>query len=287
MKTDKNKHGLKRRIRDPIKRVIRQECGNGCVICGRIPYEYDHFDPPFDEALAHDPKGIALLCLEHHGEKTAGRLNPAEVAARRRNPYNKERDAVWKVPLGTEGWPTFVIGTNTFEKCPRAGVRVNGEPLWALRRDEENQWLLSGAFCDEDGRDALKIVDNETVFHRGSWDVELAGTELIIRTAPHRIALHLTFDGNRDLVALKRLSMTTATGLRFEVDSASFRWGTEGGLSYLAMANCKSVGSVGYIQLNHRGGGVWKDWVASPLPLGTFRQRETQRRAQLKQRRKR
>ncbi len=57
----KNKHGLGRDIPRAVKTEIRERCGFGCVMCGQIPYDYDHLATPFIEATEHDPDDIVLL----------------------------------------------------------------------------------------------------------------------------------------------------------------------------------------------------------------------------------
>jgi hypothetical protein len=64
-----NKHGLRRAIPEEVKRLVRQNSGFGCVLCGLSLYHYDHIDPPFKEAQAHRPEDICLLCPDHHERK--------------------------------------------------------------------------------------------------------------------------------------------------------------------------------------------------------------------------
>jgi hypothetical protein len=75
----KNKFGLTRNIPDPVKRAVRQRCGYGCVICGLSLYDYDHIDPPFEEAREHLPDDICLLCPTHHVRKSKGLISAADV----------------------------------------------------------------------------------------------------------------------------------------------------------------------------------------------------------------
>src|ERR1017187_3279445 len=90
-----NRHGLTRDIPEPVKRDIRQACYNGCVICGKLLCTYEHFDPPFVDATAHNPGGMALLCPGHQADRTAGRLSIEAVRLARANPFNRNKDAVW------------------------------------------------------------------------------------------------------------------------------------------------------------------------------------------------
>lgn len=61
---EKNKYGLSRYVPSDVRRIVRQRCGFGCVICGLSLYDYEHFAPYFKDAKSHDPDGITLLCMQ-------------------------------------------------------------------------------------------------------------------------------------------------------------------------------------------------------------------------------
>jgi len=52
-------------VSDPTKRIVRQRCGFGCVICGLPIYQYDHMYG-YTVETADDPTVITLLCARHH-----------------------------------------------------------------------------------------------------------------------------------------------------------------------------------------------------------------------------
>ena len=216
-----NKHGLARDIPEDIKRQVRRECGNGCVLCGILPYDYEHFDPPFVDAKEHRAEGIALLCDRHHRAKQM--LGTADIAAARLAPYNAGKSAQWQVELGRVGSRTLVVGNNKFvvEGVLSAGIVLDGRTLIALGRDETGAWLLSANLRDDDGRAALTIFENEAVIHQGLWDVTLEGKSLIIRSAPRRIVAVLSIDGDTGVVELERLNMVIAGGYKLDVDSSA------------------------------------------------------------------
>lgn len=57
-----NKHGLSRYIDAVIRRQIRQNCRFGCCICGNAIIDYEHVDPPFENATEHNPdEAFSLL----------------------------------------------------------------------------------------------------------------------------------------------------------------------------------------------------------------------------------
>ena len=83
----KNKAGLSRTIPNGTKRLVRQRCGFGCVICGNAIIQYEHFNPEFENATKHDSNGITLLCGYCHDLKTRGFLSVDSVIAANKNPY--------------------------------------------------------------------------------------------------------------------------------------------------------------------------------------------------------
>ena len=72
--SEKNRFGLSRDIPENVKLAVRKRCKFGCVVCGAIPFDYDHFAPPFVDCQKHDPEGIILLCQNHHRKRQSGFL---------------------------------------------------------------------------------------------------------------------------------------------------------------------------------------------------------------------
>ena len=62
-------------------KLTRQVVGSlvGCVHCGRGFYTYEHFNPPFSEAITHDVNGIALLCGQCQLLATKGILSKETI----------------------------------------------------------------------------------------------------------------------------------------------------------------------------------------------------------------
>ena len=83
----KNKHGLDRQIPNRIKCEVRKRCGSGCVVCGDASATYEHFFPPFQEALEHCAEGITLLCNRHKIGESPDMLSREQVAVFDANPF--------------------------------------------------------------------------------------------------------------------------------------------------------------------------------------------------------
>src|SRR4051794_27995797 len=77
-----------RHIPEHTKRAVRKRCGFGCVVCGLPIYHYDHIDE-FATVRQHDSYNLALLCPNHHQDKSSGRLSKAAVKHHVASPANK------------------------------------------------------------------------------------------------------------------------------------------------------------------------------------------------------
>lgn len=113
-----NKYNRGRNIPSEVKREVRQRCGLGCVICGNLIYDYDHFNPPYAEAEEHDADGIILLCSNHHSRKTR-RLLPDELIREyalnpicKRQGYENDNQLLCL----SEERPVILIGSNQFSR---------------------------------------------------------------------------------------------------------------------------------------------------------------------------
>ena len=76
-----NQHGLSRYIPADVRRDVRHRSKFGCVVCRRGFYQYEHIDPPFEDAESHDPDHICCLCGSCHDSVTRGHLSKAMVIA--------------------------------------------------------------------------------------------------------------------------------------------------------------------------------------------------------------
>ncbi|MBD1854170.1 MULTISPECIES: hypothetical protein [Leptolyngbya] len=208
----KNRYGLEKEIPKPVKRLVRQECGNGCVICGKLPYEYEHFDPPYENAHEHKAEGIALLCSSHHREKTSGRISVQAIKKRRTNPYNRGRSAVWSHHL-TEDLLFLNVGGNVLHGNS-VGLSINGNVILGMKAPAtaDGQWLLTGTFNDPYGKGTLQFRDNEVLINHGSWDFTMEGSTLTVKSGPRKIVAQASFRPNDNVISLDQLKMRLANG---------------------------------------------------------------------------
>ena len=162
--SQKNRFGLSRNIPRHIAKKIRQEAGFGCVVCGAIPFEYEHIDPTWVEANKHDPDRMTLLCGGCHSKVTLGLLSKETVWKAKKAPKTLEKGYSNVYLDFTEKIPDVKIGETIFVDCD-VPLRVAGKPVIESRiRTFENgrkQIYLSGSFYNEQGEEIGCIIDNE------------------------------------------------------------------------------------------------------------------------------
>jgi len=214
---ERNRYGLRRSIPSRIKRLVRQDCGFACVMCGSLGMHYDHFAPEFAHCRKHTATGIALLCPTCHQDKTAGRLSGEKVALARARAKNRWGDPRWRSQFSGKT-VRLRIGTNLLIG-PSVGLAFGSLALLEIHagRDRLESWTLSGTLTHGAGTVA-RFDRNDIIACSGNWDVELAGTHLAFRTAPGQVVLMLSLEP--DELAIERLDLRWPSGFSLYVEAS-------------------------------------------------------------------
>ncbi len=188
-----------RNIPLPVQRDVRRRCGFGCVVCGMPLYEYEHM-LGWANVQRHIADEITLLCDQHHREKTAGLLPIEAVREANANPFNLRGGVSKPYDLHFLGNAcNAVLGSNTFTfqyggmPTFTVPVGVDGVPLLGFLLDD-GHLLLQLRLFDETNSPILQILNNQLVYSVSSWDIRLVGRNLVIRDAPRKILVDITFD---------------------------------------------------------------------------------------------
>lgn len=187
---DKNKYGLSRYIKEPIKRQIRRQAGFGCVVCGSAFYDYEHFDPEFKDAKEHNPLGITLLCPSCHASKTRGRMSKAALLSAVANPRCLQV-GYSRGPLEfglTEA--AIQIGSTIFYS-PKNIITVDGDPIFKIEKPEHEGGPLRLTFIQSDDPSESRIIRNEWFGSSNSGDITTKSNEIIVRDSNRKVKLHL------------------------------------------------------------------------------------------------
>lgn len=205
--TKRNIYGLPRTIPESVKRQIRQNSGFGCVKCGNGIYTYEHVDPPFYKATAHEADKMTLLCYSCQGKSSSGMLSKESIKAAMLHPFYKARgfssnffDVGIKAP-----YLKFAGVTLTNVTVP---IQIGDEILFKLKGPEQvgAPFLFPGTFYNSTGELSLRIVDNVWQANSDNWDVEVTGTTITIREKLGNIHLRLVSDSPNGLI-VERLNM--------------------------------------------------------------------------------
>ncbi|WP_443970341.1 HNH endonuclease signature motif containing protein [Sphingobium sp. CR28] len=188
-----------RNIPEETKRLVRQDCFFGCVLCGAPIFEYDHIEE-FHIVNKHEISNLALLCPNHHREKTSGRLSSDRVKNGRQNPFNKGREhaSPWHIEPGRNRIVEF--GSNIASGLDGDGdyrvIWINGRNYFV--QHSENGWVtFSAAITTIDGEILLLIDRGELKSPVNIWDIKYQGTNLKIRVAPTEIILDMDFSNEK------------------------------------------------------------------------------------------
>jgi hypothetical protein len=188
-----NKYGLTDYIPADIRRVVRRACGFGCVICGLAIAQYEHFDPPFEEAREHRADGIAFLCGACHDKKTRGIWSPSKIAAARVNPTTFAKGGA-KDAFDLTAPFTLWIGDSRFENVATVVKTREGDRWLSVASSEVDGGpvQISAEFFDAQGASSLIIHDNEWMPVSSQWDTEVRGRTITVRHAASEIVLELS-----------------------------------------------------------------------------------------------
>lgn len=202
-----NRFELSRDIPADVARAVRQRCGFGCVVCGCAIYQYEHFDPPFNEATTHTAEGIILLCGGCHDRKTRGLLSRDTVAKAARSPKALERGfSFGPFDVGADP-PVVALGAVATTRVPVI-LRAFGTDLLQVSPPEEPKgpFRLGAFLTGRTGQPLAQIVENEWRTPVANWDVEVIGRRISVRLGPGDLGLVLRCEPPRTLV-VERLDM--------------------------------------------------------------------------------
>jgi hypothetical protein len=203
----KNRQSLSRTIPEKVKREVRQRDGFGCIVCGSAFYQYDHLGIEFKDAETHDPNQIILLCGGCHDRKTRGALSTETLQIHANSPRCRETNFSWgSLDIGREH-PEIVLGTVTAFNV-KSLLTIDGEDVFSITAPllPHGPFNVNASLYDSQGRQTLKIVDNEFQVDLSNWDAETIGTRVTVRSAPGKFDLVMRMEPPRRLV-IERLDM--------------------------------------------------------------------------------
>lgn len=210
-----NKFGLSRNMPATIRRQVRENSKFGCVICRSGFYQYEHIEPVFEYAEEHDPGAICCLCGSCHDAVTRGRLSKQAIKAA----YEKIKSADIKdveQPVGPldfhDGSAELKLGKLLYSPLVQSVLRYHGQDLIRVVPGQDGKpGCISAAFTDSAGDVILELADNEWLGSLESWDIEVTGQKITVRSSSGVIALQIRLDPPGRVV-IERLDMRVHDG---------------------------------------------------------------------------
>jgi hypothetical protein len=178
-------------VPETVKLELRQEAGFGCCKCGRPVFEYHHIVEYADEAHFR-PVDMMVLCPYCHDEATKGAMTIAEQRSHKTSPFNIRQgmsEGLLKI-----NQDSCELESGSIRFIARGDIlRVDGEPLLALRKDAYGALELSVSLYDRDDRLLVRIVRNEWIADEDPlpWDIEADFQYLRIRSKKRDIRLEI------------------------------------------------------------------------------------------------
>jgi hypothetical protein len=83
--------------------------------------------------------------------------------------------------------------------------------------DESETWTLTGVLAHGEGS-LVRFNNNEVEMCRSSWDVEMAGKTLTIRSAKGLVALQLSLEPHE--IGIERLALRWPSGMSLDVEAS-------------------------------------------------------------------
>jgi len=183
-----NKYGLKRYIPADVRRKVRYNSKQGCVLCRALFCQYHHFRPEFVDADNHNPDDICLLCPTHHDEVTRGTILNADISSAYQN--TKLNDAI-RPPFHQatlSGQLRLNLGNSEFDYMPNEAclLQYGTEKIFTVSYKESEVFggsypSISGSIFDQQGSPILLLDENTIVLASLDFDAEIKGTKILIR----------------------------------------------------------------------------------------------------------
>lgn len=203
-----NKHGLERYIPSDVRKQIRANSKNGCVICRKGVYQYEHIDPEFNDAVTHDPNKMCCLCASCHDKVTRGQLSKKTVLSKYQEIRNNDDSSSPSEFFDFyEGKALLKFGNLISEISPKSVLKIYDEELLSVIPGSKGEiGKVNAKFFDDNENLLFEIKENEWFGPSEYFDLEITGKSFTIRLPNGRIGLKLVLNPPDEL-EIERLDM--------------------------------------------------------------------------------
>lgn len=236
-------------IPEPIKRVVRKQCGFGCAICGMPFFQYDHIEE-YADVKEHTAENLVLLCPNHHSAKTTKKLSKERIREAKEKPFNvfHATTSPFKVEpskeLITQLGSNVITGWHSDGKSDHNTIWVNGKSFLIIHSNE-GWFTISIEVTDVDGNVLLSVKQGELVVSTENWDYEYEGENIKIRAELGNIILDLNLSD-------KKVEVVKGMFIDKKSDGFIVRDG-----SLISILNGNSMGKVRNVRTHNLSFGGW------------------------------
>jgi len=231
-----------RDIPENIKRVVRQKCCFGCVLCGSPVFDYHHIID-YSIVKKHEESNIVLLCRKHHSDVTTGKISRELINEAKINPFNRARQFTTEYKLEVNRSIEVQVGSNTIDcQFPTGngvceGLWINGKTYLGI--NSENGWLTMSLILTDMRSNILLIVEKgEIIISTSIWDYSYIGSHLQIKSSDY-IILDMTLSNY--FVSIQKGIFIDKNNDGFCIDSGILQTICEG-IPLAYSMGCKSLG---------------------------------------------
>lgn len=211
-----------------IRRLVRQACHFGCVVCGSPIVDVDHIEN-WSIVKSHEIRNLVLLCPNHHREKSSGLLNKEYVLRCKERPFNSLNDLTPQYKLHLHSVNLKIkLGNCTFEASDLVNgskyhiVSEAGSPRMSVRIEDDFA-MISADFSDQNGNLVLRIKDNFITHRTSTFDAQLEGRQLKIWRGAKKIVAQIEFKPPNEIV-IWRSRLKVFNGF-LDIDKNGMSWG--------------------------------------------------------------
>ena len=180
-----------------VARLVRQDCGFGCVLCGCPLYDIHHIDD-YSQTRQHSRDNLALLCPTHHREATSKLLTKDRVVEARVNPHNRiaGRSRPHRLHFDGDHCTVWLGDSHTMSMDTPSKftvLMIDGIELLGFRFIE-GSLLLQLLLLDECDRPVLAATDGQLQYLPTAWDIQFKRNRLTMKDNAHRCRLELVLE---------------------------------------------------------------------------------------------
>jgi hypothetical protein len=216
----------------PVERLLRQEAGYGCCVCGHPIFQYHHIVPYTANDPHYRPEDMMILCPNHHDQATQAVMNESTQRGHKARPHNIRQGHAGGLLTVEQARPEINIGGSVGMIGAGNLLEVDHEMLLGLTLAEKGALLLNIGLYDRDDTLIAELHENEwTTDDPLPWDIDFGYRNLTIRSAPREIALSI--DARQAPVEIR--ADLWRHGKTIKLGPQGIRFGEGGGFSELTL----------------------------------------------------